>query len=87
VTPIKSIRAYCIGTCCAGNRRQVTICGAKDCPLFGYRLGKHPARRGATGGVKNLTTASQEASFRGDGAAKAMSGIHDCALSALAGRE
>lgn len=41
LTPIKSIRAYCL-ECMCGSSHEVSLCWAKDCPLYPYRLGKNP---------------------------------------------
>lgn len=43
-TPMKAIRAKCID-CCAGSRSEVERCGAVNCPLYLYRLGKSPNRK------------------------------------------
>lgn len=43
-TPMKAIRAKCID-CCAGSRTEVERCGAKNCPLYLYRMGKSPNRK------------------------------------------
>ena len=45
LTPIKAIRAWCID-CSGGNRMEVRKCEHKKCPLFPYRLGKHPKLKG-----------------------------------------
>ena len=41
LTPIKSIRAKCL-ECCCGQKKEVKLCTAKDCPLYPYRLGHRP---------------------------------------------
>lgn len=43
-TPMKAIRAKCID-CCAGYRSEVERCGAVNCPLYLYRMGKSPNRK------------------------------------------
>ncbi len=45
LTPIKSIRKYCLW-CCCGSRKLVRECPVKDCPLWIYRMGKNPCRKG-----------------------------------------
>lgn len=45
MTPIKSIRAKCID-CSAGQPKEVKLCPDMECPLFPYRLGKNPNRKG-----------------------------------------
>jgi len=44
-TPIKSIRKYCLW-CCCGNKKLVKECPTIDCPLWIYRLGGNPNRKG-----------------------------------------
>jgi len=44
MTPCKSIRKYCIG--CAGSVGEVRKCIDDSCPLFIYRFGKNPRRKG-----------------------------------------
>lgn len=43
ITPIKAIKAKCLD-CCYGQREEVKLCPAKDCPLWQFRLGKNPNR-------------------------------------------
>ena len=40
MTPIKAIRAHCLG--CSGTANEVKLCTVVTCPLFKYRLGKNP---------------------------------------------
>ena len=44
-TPLKAIRAKCL-ECQSGSYRNVRNCEFKNCPLFGFRMGKNPLRRG-----------------------------------------
>ena len=46
LTPLKAIRAKCID-CCGGSKSYVATCGIPDCPLYLYRLGRNPNRKGA----------------------------------------
>jgi hypothetical protein len=46
--PVKSIRRYCL-ECSAGSAREVKLCEVENCPLFIYRFGKNPNRRGIGG--------------------------------------
>lgn len=41
--PIKAIRAKCID-CCCNNQNEVSLCTAKDCPLWHFRSGHNPYR-------------------------------------------
>jgi len=52
MTPIKSIRNYCVHHCCSESTRDVRECQASDCPLYQYRMGKNPTRRGIGGNPK-----------------------------------
>jgi hypothetical protein len=47
LTPLKAIRGKCLG--CAGSPREIKACSFSDCPLFFYRMGKNPARKGIGG--------------------------------------
>ena len=41
--PMKAIRAKCID-CSGGSSNEVKLCAIPDCPLYPYRLGRHPFR-------------------------------------------
>lgn len=45
LTPIKAIRAKCLD-CSGGQPSEVRNCLIEDCPLFPYRFGKNPNRKG-----------------------------------------
>lgn len=48
LTPVKSIHAFCVT--CAGGVRFLDDCGGEeDCPLYPYRKGKNPTRKGVGG--------------------------------------
>lgn len=49
-TPMQEIRAFCL-ECVCGQRREVELCPASDCPLFGYRFGVRPTTAQAAGKV------------------------------------
>jgi len=41
MTPVKSIRKYCLD--CAGNSpKEVRLCPAKTCALYPFRMGRNP---------------------------------------------
>lgn len=42
MTPIKSIRAFCVNHCMCGQVREVRSCPCKSCELYPYRMGKRP---------------------------------------------
>lgn len=44
LTPLRAIRAKCLE--CAGRRKVVRNCEEADCPLFAFRFGKNPHRKG-----------------------------------------
>ena len=52
-TPLRSIRLKCLD-CSAGSAQEVRECPIKDCPLYFYRSGKNPKRKGI--GNKNPNT-------------------------------
>jgi len=45
LTPMKAIRQNCID-CSSGSAKEVKNCIIVDCPLYEYRLGKNPRRKG-----------------------------------------
>ena len=72
--PLKTIRAYCVEECQAGNQGQVDDCqgdtaAAGPCPAFPFRMGKSP----------NVTTETREkrraAYFRQTAAGKNVLGL------------
>ena len=72
--PLKTIRAYCVEECQAGNQGQVDDCqgdtaAAGPCPAFPFRMGKSP----------NVTTETKEkrraANFRQTAAGKNALGL------------
>ena len=43
--PLKAIRTKCLE--CSGNQpKEVRLCTCIDCPLYLYRMGTNPARKG-----------------------------------------
>jgi len=44
LTPTKAIREKCLN-CCCWNVAEVRRCAAIDCPLWPYRMGKHPDKQ------------------------------------------
>ena len=53
-SPIKAIKAKCLD-CCCGQREEVKLCPAVDCPLYPFRLGKNPNRS------RNMTDEQRQA--------------------------
>lgn len=50
LSPIKAIRKNCID-CMCGQSKEVRLCPSKDCPLYPYRFGKNPNRKGMGGNI------------------------------------
>ncbi len=48
LTPIKAIRAKCLD-CCANQAQEVRLCPCESCPLYPYRMGHNPNRKGLGG--------------------------------------
>jgi hypothetical protein len=47
-TPVKAIRAKCLD-CSSNHPSEVRMCLLPECPLFPYRFGKNPNRKGIGG--------------------------------------
>lgn len=45
LTPVKAIRKHCI-ECSCGQHSEVKKCVITTCPLYPYRMGKNPSRKG-----------------------------------------
>jgi len=52
LTPLKSIRANCLD-CCNGQPKEVRECQIADCPLWLFRFGTNPNRKGIKKGFEN----------------------------------
>jgi hypothetical protein len=52
LTPIRSIRAKCLD-CSNGQHGEIKDCPMFDCPLYNFRLGKNPNRKGKGGFCKD----------------------------------
>lgn len=57
LTPIKAIRAKCLD-CSGFQPSEVRRCEIEDCPLFPYRFGKNPNRKGIGNQTSNPTQKS-----------------------------
>jgi hypothetical protein len=51
VSPLKSIRNFCLG-CSCDSMKDVRECNIPDCPLYAFRLGSNPNRKGIKKGFK-----------------------------------
>ena len=45
LSPLKAIRKYCL-ECGGGSPKEVKLCVIPHCPLFSFRFGHNPARKG-----------------------------------------
>ena len=43
--PLKAIRLNCLD-CCCGSAKEVKLCVIPQCPLYEFRFGKNPNRKG-----------------------------------------
>lgn len=53
LTPVKAIRKYCID-CSCGSTKEVRVCKIISCPLYAYRFGRNPRRKGIGNPRPNL---------------------------------
>lgn len=53
LTPLKTIRLKCL-ECSAGQTLVIKNCKTESCPLFLYRFGTNPKRKGIGGGINNF---------------------------------
>ena len=51
MTPLKAIRLKCLD--CSGTAYEVKMCTATGCPLYIYRDGHNPARKGIGNKISN----------------------------------
>ncbi len=59
MTPLKAIRKNCL-ECSSGSANEVNNCIITDCPLYQFRLGKNPNRKGIGGNPDfNQNTSTQ----------------------------
>jgi hypothetical protein len=45
LTPLKTIRAFCL-ECAGRSPKEVRYCSSANCPLYFYRFGRNPSRKG-----------------------------------------
>ena len=53
LTPIRAICAKCLD-CMCGQATEVRLCPISDCPLYPYRMGHNPNRKGKGGNAEYL---------------------------------
>lgn len=56
-TPLKAIRAKCLD-CMCDQPMEVRLCPSESCPLWPYRMGHNPNRKGI-GGFKDSTEVNE----------------------------
>ena len=64
-TPIKAIRAKCLD-CCSFQAQEVRLCPCQDCPLFPYRMGHNPNRKGMGGNIKALSAEKANSAYESE---------------------
>jgi hypothetical protein len=52
LTPLKAIRAKCLD-CSGMSAKEVRECEFTECPLYPFRFGKNPSRKGIGGNIQN----------------------------------
>jgi hypothetical protein len=57
LSPLKAIRAKCLD-CVADQPSEVRLCPSENCPLWPYRMGHNPNRKGI-GGFKEKDLADE----------------------------
>jgi len=55
LTPLKAIRLKCLD-CMSNHPKEVRLCQSEECPLYFYRFGKNPLRKGIGGRIVNKKT-------------------------------
>ena len=55
-TPLKAIRAKCLD-CVAEQPQEVRLCPSEKCPLWPYRMGHNPNRKGIGGAKQKKSNA------------------------------
>ena len=59
LSPLKAIRAKCLD-CMCGQMQEVRLCPCEDCPLYPYRMGHNPNRKGIGGFKEDAEAAEAE---------------------------
>lgn len=58
LSPLKAIRAKCLD-CVADQPQEVRLCPSENCPLWLYRMGHNPNRKGIGGFKQNAEKAEE----------------------------
>lgn len=57
-SPLKAIRAKCLD-CMCDQPAEVRLCPCVDCPLYPYRMGHNPNRKGICGKFSKAESAEE----------------------------
>ena len=57
-TPLKAIRAKCLD-CMCDQPQEVRLCPCEPCPLWPYRMGHNPNRKGICGKFSKAESAEE----------------------------
>ncbi|MCK5475438.1 MAG: hypothetical protein KAI71_02560 [Candidatus Pacebacteria bacterium] len=52
LTPLKSIRKYCVNSCMNNQQKEVRLCSSTDCPLFPFRFGKRTEKKSSLRAIR-----------------------------------
>jgi hypothetical protein len=58
LSPLQAIRQNCID-CSAGEHKEIRLCPIHDCPLYPFRFGTNPNRKGV-GGARRVGRTSRK---------------------------
>lgn len=58
LSPLKSIRAKCLD-CMCDQPQEVRLCPSENCPLWPYRMGHNPNRKGICGKFSEAESAEE----------------------------
>ena len=70
--PVRVFRAFCL-QCTGGSSNLVLECETESCPVYPYRMGKNPAKKGQGASTETMKKAREqrksrlESTFRGQG--------------------
>ena len=59
LTPLKAIRAKCLD-CMCGQYTEVKLCPSEGCPLYNFKMGRNPARKGVGSTFNHFGTQAKE---------------------------
>jgi len=53
LSPVKAIKKHCLD-CSGGSKKEMRECIIQDCPLYPFRIGKNPNRKGIKNNVSTV---------------------------------